>query len=135
MSKHPTPHSVRIQARTPTGYAPNRIVTPVAPTVPERYEQLLTNLAQAEREWEASDDAGRCARLEEASSIVFELLYGLDFKQGGELVPRLAGLYGYIASELLAVGKTRDRARLIQLRDMITTLRQSWYGSVEKFKG
>jgi flagellin-specific chaperone FliS len=96
------------------------------PTVPAQYEQLLTNLTRAERAWD-DGDCGRNSALEEASSIVFDLLYALDFKQGGELVPRLAGLYGYIASELLAVGRSRDKTRLGHLRDMITTLRQSWY--------
>ena len=97
------------------------------PTVPEQYELLLTNLARVEQAWQEGD-CGRNGALEEASSIVFDLLYALDFKQGGELVPRLAGLYGYIANELLAIGRTKDRARLGHLRDMITTLRQSWYG-------
>ena len=103
-------------------------MSPVVPNIPEQYELLLSKLARAERELEA-DDAGRSGSLEEASGIVFDLLYSLDFRNGGELVPRLAALYGYIASELLNVGKTRDRVQLGHLRDMITTLRQSWYGS------
>lgn len=103
-------------------------MSPVVVNIPEQYELLLSKLARAERELE-SDDAGRSGSLEEASGIVFDLLYSLDFRNGGELVPRLAALYGYIASELLNVGKSRDRVQLAHLRDMITTLRQSWYGS------
>jgi flagellin-specific chaperone FliS len=97
------------------------------PSVPEQYELLLAHLCRAEREWD-NGDYGRTGPLEDASSVVFDLLYALDFRSGGELVPRLAGLYGYIGNELLVVGKTRDRARLSHLRDMITTLQQSWYG-------
>jgi flagellar protein FliS len=97
--------------------------------VPEQYEVLLATLARAERELESESGAGRSSALEEASGIVFDLLYSLDFKHGGELVPRLAALYGYIANELLNVGKTGDRVRLVHLRDMITALRQSWYGA------
>jgi len=96
--------------------------------VPEQYELLLRKLSFAERELEAGDVGGRSGHLEEASGIVFDLLYSLDFKNGGELVPRLAALYGYIGNELLNVGRTGDRAQLGHLRDMIATLRQSWTG-------
>lgn len=97
--------------------------------IPEQYELLLSKLARAERELESEEAAGRSSHLEEASGIVFDLLYSLDFRGGGELVPRLAALYGYIANQLLLVGKSRDRVQLAHLRDMITTLRQSWYGN------
>jgi len=96
--------------------------------IPEQYELLLRKLSLAERELEAGDLGGRSGQLEEASGIVFDLLYSLDFKNGGELVPRLAALYGYIGNELLNVGRTGDRAQLGHLRDMIATLRQSWTG-------
>ena len=98
------------------------------PGIPEQYESLLSKLARAERELENGDTVGRSSHLEEASGIVFDLLYALDFRQGGELVPRLAALYGYIGNELLNVGRTGDRVQLAHLRDMITTLKQSWYG-------
>jgi flagellin-specific chaperone FliS len=96
--------------------------------IPGQYELLLGKLTRAERELELAGDGGTSASLEEASSIVFELLYSLDFKRGGELVPRLAALYGYIGNELMNVARTGDRVQLGHLRDMITTLRQSWYG-------
>jgi flagellar secretion chaperone FliS len=98
-------------------------------TIPDQYEQLLSKLAHAERELDSEDSGGRSSHLEEASGIVFDLLYSLDFRSGGELVPRLAALYGYIANQLLVVGKSRDKAQLAHLRDMIRSLRESWYGS------
>jgi len=97
--------------------------------VPDQYERLLANLARADRDLQATEPGGRSSHLEEASTIVFDLLYSLDFRNGGELVPRLAALYGYFANELLAVGRSRDRAQLGRLRDMIAALRQSWYGT------
>jgi flagellin-specific chaperone FliS len=95
-------------------------------TVPAQYELLLGKLELAEAELRAGHIGGRSGHLEEASGIVFDLLYSLDFKQGGELVPRLAALYGYMGNELLNVGRTGDRVQLGHLRDMITTLKQSW---------
>ena len=95
-------------------------------TVPVQYDLLLRKLELAEEELQAGHIGGRSGHLEEASGIVFDLLYSLDFKQGGELVPRLAALYGYMGNELLNVGRTGDRVQLGHLRDMITTLKQSW---------
>jgi flagellar biosynthetic protein FliS len=100
-----------------------------AQRIPERYEQLLAKLAEADRDLEVHDVAGRSSHLEEASAIIFDLLYSLDYHQGGEVVPRLAALYGYIASQLLLIGKTRNRTDLKHLRDMIKSLKQSWYGN------
>lgn len=100
-----------------------------AQQIPERYERLLAKLADADRDLEHHDVPGRSSHLEEASGIVFDLLYSLDYRQGGEMVPRLAALYGYIASQLLLIGKSRNRTDLTHLRDMIKSLKQSWYGN------
>jgi Flagellin-specific chaperone FliS len=95
-------------------------------TVPQQYELLLGKLARAERELAAGNTSGRTRYLEEASAVVFDLLYHLDFKHGGELVPRLAGLYGYVANELLNVGRSGDLTKLRHVQDMIRSLRRSW---------
>lgn len=55
------------------------------------------------------DDAEPFGYLVDASNTVLEALRGLDFKRGGEVAPRLASLYGYIAGELLTVN---SQARL-----------------------
>lgn len=95
-------------------------------TIPDQYGLLLEKLSQADRELEVGAEASLYGgSLEEASSIVFELLYSLDFKRGGELVPRLAALYGYIGNELLNVARSGDRTQLMHIRDMIKTLRQA----------
>jgi flagellar biosynthetic protein FliS len=100
-----------------------------AQRIPERFDHLLAKLADADRDLEIRDIAGRSSHLEEASGIVFDLLYSLDYRQGGEMVPRLAALYGYIASQLLVIGKTRSRSDLTHVRDMIRSLKQSWSGN------
>jgi len=122
---HSTASNSPISGRTGS---PTRSVAALDSGIPVQYELLLRKLALAEHELEAGALEGRSGHLEEASGIVFDLLYSLDFKSGGELVPRLAALYGYIGNELLNVGRTGDRAQLAHLRDMIATLRQSWSG-------
>lgn len=100
-----------------------------AQRIARRYDELLAKLAEADRHLERHEIPGRSSHLEEASAIVFDLLYSLDFRQGGELVPRLAALYGYIASQLLIIGKSRNRTDLTHIRDMIRSLKESWYGN------
>jgi len=95
--------------------------------IPERYTKLLDALSRADRALEARDGDGRAVSLADASGIVFDLLYALDFRRGGETVQRLAALYGYIGNELLNVARTGDRQQLAHLRDMVATLRKSWY--------
>jgi flagellin-specific chaperone FliS len=98
-------------------------------SIPERYTQLLTKIAHADRALETGDGGSRGESLGEASGLVFDLLYALDFRRGGETVPRLAAIYGYIGNELLSVARTGDRQKLAHLRDMVATLRRSWYDS------
>ena len=98
-------------------------------SIPDQYELLLDRLSQADRELGGGESFGHRVYLEEASGVVFDLLYSLDFKNGGELVPRLAALYGYIANELLNVSRTGNRSNLGHLHDMIETLKRSWDGS------
>lgn len=100
-----------------------------AQLTPERYEKLLAKLAEAAPELDRLDGPNQNSHLEEASAIIFDLLYSLDFRQGGELVPRLAALYGYIASQLLLIGKTRSRTDLEHIGDIVRSLKESWYGN------
>ena len=59
------------------------------------------------------DDAEPYNCLVDASNLVLEALRDLDFKRGGEVAPRLASLYGYIAGELLTVSsQARSRPAL-----------------------
>jgi hypothetical protein len=49
------------------------------------------------------EDAEPYNCLVNASNLVLEALRDLDFKRGGDVAPRLANLYGYVAGELLNV--------------------------------
>lgn len=94
--------------------------------VPALYDRLGQALRLADAAIAAGDLSVRSAQLERASSVVFELLASVDFQQGGELAPRLAALYGFFASELLAVGRSGERAQLARLVDMVEVLNGSW---------
>lgn len=94
--------------------------------VPLLYEHLIAQLRRARTQIQQHDFEGKAASLEKASAIVIELIASLDRDRGGELAQRLAALYAYFGSEILAVGNSLDLARLARLMEMIESLHESW---------
>lgn len=90
------------------------------------YERLLADLRGAvvaigERDYEA-----KAQRLEHALEILFELLGTLDHDAGGDLAARLSSLYGFFISEINAVSRSLDTARLERVIALIDGLYGSW---------
>jgi flagellar protein FliS len=94
--------------------------------VPLLYEHLLAHLRRAQVQIQQKDIEGKGASLEKASSIVIELLATLDREQGGELAQRLAALYAYFGSEILAISRNLDVTKLEKLIEMVSSLHESW---------
>lgn len=94
--------------------------------VPLLYEHLLAQLRRAAVQIEQRDFEGKGASLEKASAIVIELMGSLDREKGGELAQRLAALYAYFGTEIMAVGRTLDVARLNKIMEMAASLHESW---------
>ncbi|MEQ9570245.1 MAG: flagellar export chaperone FliS [Longimicrobiales bacterium] len=90
------------------------------------YERLLADLrgavvAMGERDYEV-----KAQRLEHALEILFELLGTLDHDAGGDLAARLSSLYGFFISEINAVSRSLDTARLERVIALIDGLYGSW---------
>ena len=99
--------------------APDRLV-------PAMYERLIGALRRAAEACSTGNLRLLKGEMEAASSTVFELLGTLNFKEGGELTPRLAALYGYFASEILVLGHAADRESLDRLIEMVEILSGQW---------
>ena len=61
-----------------------------------------------------------------ARAILLSLQSGLDFDQGGDLAPMLAGLYGAISEELNARIADGNVARMAELRIAIESVVHAW---------
>lgn len=94
--------------------------------IPLLYEHLLAHLRRAHVQIEARDFEGKAVSLEKASSIVIELLSTLDRDKGGELAQRLAALYAYFGTEILAANRSLDVGALGKVIDMVASLHESW---------
>ena len=100
--------------------------------VPLVYEHLLSSLSRARVQIQARDLEGKAASLQKASDIVFELLTSLDEAQGGDLARDLASLYGFLASEILAVGRSLDTEHLQRLIAIVSELHEAWVQAAEQ---
>lgn len=64
--------------------------------------------------------------LDRAGDIVASLHAALDPQRGGELSRRLAALYEYVATELLAAERLRDADRLTVPLQVLDGLAEAW---------
>ena len=101
--------------------------------VPAMYARLIGALRRAAEAWTAGNSSVLKGEMEAASSTVFELLGTLNFKDGGELTPRLAALYGYFASEILVLVHAADRESLDRLIEMVEILNGQWSKTDKEF--
>jgi flagellar protein FliS len=90
------------------------------------FSHLVLALRQARAAIIARDIPGRSTRVVKALDILNELLFSLDREAGGKLANDLAGLYVHLISEVGAVDRHPDAARLDRVIEVATTLHESW---------
>jgi flagellar protein FliS len=61
-----------------------------------------------------------------AQDIVTELMVSLDFDKGGEIAPKLFGLYRYFNDQLMEANVKKDAAPLRVVRGFLNELRDAW---------
>lgn len=100
--------------------------------VPLMFEHLLLNLRRAAKQMESDDVAGRSTHLGKASAILFELLGTLDKERGGAVAAQLGSLYGFLASELMDIGRSGDRERLQRVIGIVSDLHDGFRQAAEQ---
>lgn len=119
-------------SESPTPRTERREESPPDRLVPAMYERLIGALRRAAEACSGGNASVLKGEMEAASATVFELLGTLNFKEGGELTPRLAALYGYFASEILVLGHSADRESLDRLIEMVEILNGQWSRSAKE---
>jgi flagellar protein FliS len=89
------------------------------------YDRLALDLERAEAAVVAGDREDRNTQLQHAQEIVLELRGSLDIAawDGG---PRLAALYTWLLSELIAANVKGDLRRVTDCRKIVEPLRDAW---------
>jgi flagellar protein FliS len=122
-----TPDELRLR------YLRERVLTASpAQRVAMLYDRLALDLTRAANTDAAGDPASVPevnAALDHAVAILAELLSSLD-QSAGDVADNLAGLYGYLLRELLAVRGGR-RELLGPATAIVETLRTAWAGAAD----
>lgn len=61
-----------------------------------------------------------------AQDIITELMVSLDFDKGGEIAPKLFGLYRFFNDQLMEANIQKEASPLQSVRNFLEELRDSW---------
>jgi flagellar secretion chaperone FliS len=89
------------------------------------YDRLVLDLMQAEEALRGTDREQAHEKLTHAQEIVLELRTSLDVEAWSG-APGLAGLYGYLLTELIGANIARDADRVAACRSLVEPLRDAW---------
>lgn len=107
--------------------------TSITDADPHRLIQLLYNGAlerinMAKARVQAKDYAGKGKLIGKAIEIIGGLRSFLDFEKGGDLAPRLEGLYDYMEQTLLEASARNDIAKLDEVANLLRSIKEGWDG-------
>jgi flagellar protein FliS len=89
------------------------------------YDRLVLDLARAEESLRAGERERANDLLNHAQEIVIELRVSLNVEAWSG-APGLAGLYGYLLTELIGANIARDPDRVAACRTFVEPLRDAW---------
>jgi flagellar protein FliS len=107
--------------------------TSITDADPHRLIQLLYNGAlerinMAKARMQAKDIEGKGKLINKAIEIIGGLRGFLDFEKGGDLAPRLEGLYDYMERTLFEANAKNDVARLDEVARLLHAMKEGWDG-------
>ncbi len=108
-------------------YAADAVVTASpAKLLTMLYDRLVRDLTQAELAQRSGDRATANTALLHAQDIIFELHSSLKI-EAWEGAPKLAALYVFLRSELIAANVSGDADRTASCRSLVEPLREAWH--------
>lgn len=117
------------RSATPNAYRESAVLTasPVQLVV-MLYDGANRFLRQSIALYEQGDATKAGVPLGRAHAIVEELLATLDLERGGEIAPRLQGLYVYLLKEMTSArfAPAEAPAKLREVAALLADLRESW---------
>mgnify|MGYP003627304619 FL=1 len=86
----------------------------------------MDRIASAQGAMERRDTGRQGELIGKAITIIDNLRVSLDHDQSPELAGRLSDLYEYMQRRLLEAGTAADTAALVEVRDLLGTIRDGW---------
>jgi flagellar protein FliS len=116
------------------------LATEVLTATPQKLHLMLVEAAirfaqRGRRQWQAGDDAAACESLVRAQNIVSQLMSGLNYDSGCEVVPRLAAIYQFVFRTLLDGNLRRSEQKIDDAIRVLEAERETWRQVCEKYPG
>jgi len=90
----------------------------------EAMKQLDSAIALLETDTKELDRVNNA--ILKAQDIITELMVSLDFDKGGEIAPKLFGLYRFFNDQLMEANIQKDASPLRSVRSFLGELREVW---------
>jgi flagellar secretion chaperone FliS len=111
--------------------------TEVLTATPQKLQLMLLDAAirfaeRARHFWSQAQDDDAAVALNRAQSFVNELVAGLNYEDGGELVRRMAAIYLFIFRNLMEANSGHDEQKLAEAIRVLNIERETWRQVCEK---
>ena len=118
----------------------NYLSTEVLTATPQKLHLMLVEAAlrftqRGRQLWETGQDAAACDSLVRAQNIISQLMAGLNYESGCDIVPRLSGVYQFVFRTLLDANLHRDPEKLDEALRVLEIERETWREVCAKFPG
>ena len=98
------------------------------------YNGAIRFVGEAEEAMTSKKIAYRGERISKAIAILSELSATLDHEIGGEIAANLESLYDYMIRTLLAANIQDDASKLVEVREMLSGMRDTWLDAIDKVR-
>ena len=98
------------------------------------YNGAIRFVGEAEEAMANKKIAYRGERISKAIAILSELSATLDHEIGGEIAANLESLYDYMIRTLLAANIQDDASKLVEVREMLSGMRDTWLDAIDKVR-
>lgn len=98
------------------------------------YNGAIRFVGEAEEAMASKKIAYRGERISKVIAILSELSATLDHESGGEIAANLESLYDYMIRTLLAANIQDDASKLVEVREMLSGMRDTWLDAIDKVR-
>lgn len=96
------------------------------------YDGIIRFSEQGRQAIENKDIEKKQFALVRTQDIIFELINGLDFDNGGEIATNLSRLYSYAIRRLVDANLKNDTTGIDETQNIFRNLREAWAGAMAK---
>ncbi len=96
------------------------------------YEAAIQNVKKAAAAIDRGDIAAKGLHIGKSHDIINELLATLDHNAGGDIARNLERLYNFMIEKLVKANIEKNKAPLLEVEKLLTTLLDGWRVAVEQ---